>query len=116
MNAYTFKVVTTITLMQHKMVLLRVLVGHAQESGEEADDSARNGVPGLLADVAEEAVRTDKWWEQLGDRSIEDQLLSDLRKNGNQHFAIPLYTAAFRTQRMTPAQGRFALAPKPVSV
>ena len=69
--------------------------GHAQASrhvtfdvkaqgsdGESSPAGGRANGDGLLAGVAEEAVRTDDWWGQLGDRSIQDQLLSDLRKNG----------------------------------
>ena len=54
----------------------------AQGSVDEAAEARGRAGEGLLAGVAEEAVRTDGWWGQLSDRSIEDQLLSDLRKNG----------------------------------
>ena len=54
----------------------------AQASDEEALETRGRAGEGLLAGIAEEAVSTDDWWGQPGDRSIEDQLLSDLRKNG----------------------------------
>ena len=60
--------------------------GTPQEADEAESDSRGRAGNCLLAAVAEEAVKTDDWWGQLGDRSIEDQLLSDLQKNG----AVPL--------------------------
>ncbi len=62
-------------VVQHSIVAV-------QESDEEASEARGRTGDGMLAGIAEEAVSTDDWWGQLGDRSIEDQLLSDLRKNG----------------------------------
>ncbi len=62
----------------------------AQESDDEASEAGGSAGDGLLAGIAEEAVSTDDWWGQLGDRSVEDQLLSDLRKNGALVLAAPI--------------------------
>ena len=80
-----------------------------QESANEPSDTWGDAGHGLLAGVAKDAVRTDDWWGQLGERSIEAQLLSDLREDGalpewrSQHAKMPMQHCCTAGGRKHPA-------------